>query len=407
MPDSEPITALVPLTPPESRTGRTEEIPQSPPIIESEETDAPADLHDSAAAVRHRTGFAAVLKKCVLLFFSVLTLLIAAGVLVSSVREAGIGEDFLIRLLLSDVFGTPDGKLTGIRTAPSEALTQTANRPARDHLLPEESPLSSLAVTNPSADQPAAEQDKPDYSAAELSLTNETPYKPDMNELLLRGRVIPEADALYEIHGTDAPLVLILHTHGTEAFADSAADGYRSTDPEKNIVSAGKVIAETLDSYGIHTIHCTELFDAEDFTMAYYNASLEIRRTLEQYPSISYIIDVHRDSVEVGGVPFAPSVQSGGITAAQMMFVIGTDHGGSGHDSWENNLSLAARLQAALNENTPKLMRNINLRSASFNEQYSDGSLLLEIGACASSLEEVCTAASLFADALAEEILGE
>jgi hypothetical protein len=52
------------------------------------------------------------------------------------------------------------------------------------------------------------------------------------------------------------------------------------------------------------------------------------------------------------------------------------------------------------------MMRSIDLRSASFNEQYTKGSLLLEVGSCANTLEEAKISADIFADALIREIIG-
>lgn len=310
---------------------------------------------------------------------------------------AGIPVDgsFITRAMLGEFLGGIDN----IRevAAYDVEYSPITDRPDGAGSESEVSPLETLE--NPTAHQ--------SFENSTLDLSNETPYDPDMEEILTMERAIPTADELYSAYGNDAPLVLILHTHATESFADTSADGYRSTDTNKNVVSLGKIVADKLNENGIITIHSTTLFDEDDFTMAYYNASLEIRKTLEQYPSISYIIDIHRDSIESDGVYIAPSTDTEGGTAAQMMFVIGTDYGGSGHTTWRNNLSLAARLQTELNENTPRLMRSINLRSASFNEQFSDGSLLLEIGASASTLEEVQRSAEKFADALVREILGE
>ena len=88
------------------------------------------------------------------------------------------------------------------------------------------------------------------------------------------------------------------------------------------------------------------------------------------------------------------------------MFVIGTDHGGSDHTEWEDNLALAARVQSAISADHPTLMRSINLRSASFNEQYTKGSLLIEVGATASTLDEAKLGAEILAEYLAQEIIG-
>lgn len=353
----------------------------------------PSAQSDNITENRPRT--VVYLKKSIIfLLTSISTLVFGVSAIVFAVSTP-IEGDFITRLMLGEFFGGIDN----IREVSSYEVeyNPVTERPESIENTPQMKPLEAV-------DKPTAHQS---YENGTLELSNETPYELNMEELLAMERVIPPAYELYELYGEDAPLVLILHTHGTEAFSDSAANDYRSTDITKNIVSLGTIIADKLNSIGINTLHSTTMFDEDDFTMAYYNASIEIRKTLEQYPSISYIIDIHRDSIESDGVYIAPATESPEGSTAQMMFVIGTDYGGSGHTTWRNNLSLAARLQTELNNSTPQLMRSINLRSASFNEQYSDGSLLLEIGACASSHEEVSRSAEKFADALAREILDE
>jgi len=238
-----------------------------------------------------------------------------------------------------------------------------------------------------------------------LALINETPYSPDLETLLTR-TPIPALKTLQRTYGEEAPIVLILHTHGTEAFSDSAEDGYRTSDATRNILSLGSLMAEILRDNGIPVIHCTTLFDEDSFDSAYYNAALYIREILEEYPSISYIFDIHRDAITDGdNIGVSPYTEADGIGYAQMMFVVGTDHGGSGHTGWLDNLSLAVRLQASLSEKLPTLMRDINLRSASFNAQYAAGALLIEAGAAASNIEEAKNSIHLLSNAIAQEIL--
>lgn len=248
---------------------------------------------------------------------------------------------------------------------------------------------------------------QPDYSDYVIGLNNETPYTPNMTEILSRSRAIQPLAELQAQYGADAPLVLIIHTHGSEGYIDSATSSYRTSNKERNVVAIGKIIADALNSAGITTLHCDTLFDAEDFNMAYYNSSLEIRKTIAEYPSIAYIIDVHRDSVTLDDgthIPLKCTVD--GQTAAQLMFVMGTDHGGSGHVGWQDNLALSARLQYSIKDISPSMMRNINLRSASFNQQYKSGSILLEVGSAGNSLEEAKISAKVFADTLIREIIG-
>lgn len=241
-----------------------------------------------------------------------------------------------------------------------------------------------------------------------IELSNETPYEPDTDALLAAGRIIPRAEELYAVYGEDEPLVLILHTHGSEGFSDVSDSGYRTTDSTKNVVALGERVAQKLNDSGIKTIHSPVLYDNPDFNMSYYNASLAIKKYLEEYPSISYIIDIHRDSIMGDdGEYYAPTATiENKVKAAQMMFVVGTDYGGSGHTGWRDNLTLALRLQCGISADYPTIMRNINLRSASFNEQYTKGSMLVEIGSCASTLDEALLSADIFAEALAREIQG-
>lgn len=370
-----------------------EEISTEEIIEEKIEEETPSAQSDDIPESKPRVGIY-LKKSAIFLLTSISTLVFGVSAVVFAV-SAPIEGDFVTRLMLGEFFGGIDN----IREVSSYEVEYNpiTEQPENIENTPQMDPLET--IENPTARQ--------SYENGTLELSNETPYELNMEEILAMERVIPPADELYDIYGEDAPLVLILHTHGTESFSDTAANDYRSTDITKNIVSLGTIIADKLNSSGINTLHSTTMFDEDDFTMAYYNASIEIRETLEQYPSISYIIDIHRDSIESDGVYIAPTTETDDGNTAQMMFVIGTDHGGSGHTTWRNNLSLAARLQTELNENTPQLMRSINLRSASFNEQYTDGSLLLEIGACASSLEEVQRSAEKLADALVREILGE
>ncbi len=337
---------------------------------------------------------------------SAITVFILSVTLIAALSRVEIQKNDITRYLLGEFAG-------GIQNVYLAKKTETSPPPPPTHSdtlegvekiplpedLSEDESLSGTSSILLSRDMSSTAKDS-------LGLVNETPYTPDLHTLLQAKRTIPYIDSLYSTYGEGAPVVLILHTHGTEAFADQFADGFRSSDPSKNIISVGAVLAEKLNEAGIVTIHSTELLDSPDFNLAYYNAAQLIRAALEKYPSISYVLDIHRDAIESGGIYYNPTTYVGSTPTAQLMFVVGTDHGGSGHVSWRNNLGLAVRLQADISGRFPSVMRDIHLRSASFNEQYTSGSLLIEVGSCASSLKEAKAAASLLADALIREIRG-
>ncbi|MBQ7982553.1 MAG: stage II sporulation protein P, partial [Clostridia bacterium] len=210
-----------------------------------------------------------------------------------------------------------------------------------------------------------------------------------------------------------APLVLILHTHGTESYAPDGASAvpentaYRTQDTSQNVVSVGAVLTETLENSGIPVLHCTTMFDADSYTDAYTLAAAYIRETTAAYPSIAYVFDVHRDALEsADGTVLRPVTEIDGEICAQVMSVVGTDEAGAYHPDWVGNLTVAVHLQARLNAVYPAFARPINLRTATFNAQYAPGSLLLEIGAAGNSVEEAKSAAYRLGCVLADLICG-
>ncbi len=288
---------------------------------------------------------------------------------------------------------TPDTTPPAI-VPPNLPIQAETSPPAREEPIP-----STTAI---------ADRDLSSREPNGLGLINETPYTPDLSALAATPPVIDSYASLESIYGKDVPAVLILHTHGTEAFQNRAEEGYHTIDKHDNICAVGDALADVLTEKGIGVIHCTELFDKEAFDLAYYNAAAYIRQTLAEYPSIRYILDIHRDAITTeDGTGIRPLSVQNGVEYAQLMFVTGTDHGGSGHDTWETNLALATRLQTNLHEINPTLMRDINLRSASFNAQYAPGAMLIEAGAACSTLEEAVRSIVVFGDVLAAEILGE
>ncbi len=242
---------------------------------------------------------------------------------------------------------------------------------------------------------------------------NQTPYVPDTDALLQEA--YPIAPASVQTGAGDSqspPLVLILHTHGTEAYAPDGAlsvgdeTTFRSDDITENVVSVGAVLARVLSEYNIPTLHCETMFDLASYDGAYNKAAAYIRETVKTYPSIRYVFDVHRDALySSDGDILRPVTEIGGEVTAQMMCVVGTDAAGADHAGWRDNLSVAVHLQKRLLDRYDRFVRPINLRQATFNGQYAPGSLLLEIGSAGNSIEEARSAAYHLGCVLAEMIL--
>ena len=323
------------------------------------------------------------------------------------------GRKNIVVLASSNGSEGSERRASEIETPVSEAQSSTDEETDMPETVPESPGAESMSVSEDEAEETEAEEQdgqagSDPFPFLPLRLTNETGYEPDL-AACAEARAIPPLGDLPGETGRDGPLVLILHTHGTEAYRECAGGDYRSRDPSLSVLCLGEQLADRLNGAGISSVRLSDLFDAPDFNLAYSNAASAIRDTLARHPSIRYIFDLHRDSVVLGDGTVCRTTASleDGTRAAQMMFVVGTDEAGAIHPGWRDNLGLAVRLQTALNREHPNLMRDINLRSASFNEQYTPGSLLVEIGSSGCSLEEAKKAADLLADALIEEIRGE
>ena len=242
------------------------------------------------------------------------------------------------------------------------------------------------------------------------ALSNETAYQPALQTLFQSP--LPQTGYVRTATSADnTPLVLILHTPGTECYADDMDDptsySFRTDDTARNVVAVGEVYAQTLLNRGISALHCTVMHDRESYITAYSRAAETIRAYLKEYPSIRYVLDIHRDALERSdGSILRPVVAGEAGNAAQVMLVVGTDELGGNHPLWQQNLALALRLQGRLEESCPGITRAVNLRSATFNQQYTSGSLLIETGSTGNTLAEAKKSAEIVANALADLITG-
>ena len=210
----------------------------------------------------------------------------------------------------------------------------------------------------------------------------------------------------------EGPQVLILHTHGSEAYTMPPGLEYeptsecRTTDCTCNVVRVGDELAGVLEAAGLTVVHDTTLHDYPEYSGAYDRSLETVERYLAEYPSISLVLDVHRDAISDGnGGMYKVVSDVAGQNAAQLSFVVGTDGGGLEHPLWQENLKLAAAITQCLAEDYPTLMRPITVRNSRYNQHLTTGTLLVEVGAAGNSLDEALLSARLLGNALAEVIL--
>lgn len=236
-------------------------------------------------------------------------------------------------------------------------------------------------------------------------LNNETFYHPNISELL-------ETDVTAKL--TQEPLVLVLHTHTSEGYLSESASYLEgdlgkityTRNEEQNMLAVGKAFISALNKNGITAIHCTVMHDASGLSGSYERAAQSIQFFLTHYPSIRYVVDLHRDAILTAEGEYVRAVtEIDGKSVAQILPVVGSNAGGWEHDGWEGNLALALQMRQVLNQNDTALCRPVMLRNNTYNQEMAPYAILLEIGTGANSIDEAIAAATHAGEAFAKVIL--
>lgn len=247
---------------------------------------------------------------------------------------------------------------------------------------------------------PVREPETPRFAAEDLSLitvNNECGQSPDLAALLTQSLDM-------DLTGP-GPRVLILHSHTTEGYTqtpDAAyeeSSEYRTLEGDHNMTAIGRILAGILEEAGIEVLHDTELHDYPSYNGSYSHAAASTKAYLEKYPTIELILDLHRDAADTSSGQLVTRCSVGGETAAQLMFVMGTDTRLS-HPDWERNLSLALKLQVLLERENPGICRDLKLSRNRYNQHLGDRALLIEVGAAGNTQAQAELAARQLGEAI-------
>lgn len=294
---------------------------------------------------------------------------------------------FMLRLAVEGVFFQGIAWLLRPEPDPIPTYSETGRNvrfslPFWDHV--RESPPPHL----PSPEPPSFSRE--DRTLVELY--NTSGKQPDVEALLELPLHLP-------ITG-NKPAVLILHTHGTESYTPgeetyTATSSYRTLEEDRNMLSIGSAVAEILEENGIGVIHDREIYDYPSYNGAYVRTREAMEVCLSRNPEIQLVLDLHRDASGTAGRQLRTEAVVDGQPSAQLMLVQGTNY-----DTWQENLSLALKLQVLLEREHPGIMRPLNLRGQRFNQDLCPGALLVEVGAAGNTRQEALVAARALAQAI-------
>jgi len=239
--------------------------------------------------------------------------------------------------------------------------------------------------------------------AGGLTISNDTSHEIDVEALM--------SETLTQKLPSEGPQILIIHTHGSEAYTPDLMDNYiptdncRTEDINYNVVRVGTELAAELEKCGLNVIHDTSIYDYPSYSGSYNRSRQAIENHLAQYPNIAIVIDVHRDALGTGDVIYKTVAAVQGECSSQVMFLVGTGENGLPHPNWRENLKLALYLQAAVNGKYQTLARPVALKQERYNQHLTTGSLILEVGSSGNTLQEALTAVRLFASAVGPALM--
>lgn len=235
-------------------------------------------------------------------------------------------------------------------------------------------------------------------------IKNDTKLSDDkINEIL-------ETPFSLEFEDTAEPQVLIIHTHATESYEKYDRDVYdtrntwRSTDNSNNMAAVGDAMREVLEENGIAVIHDTTQHDYPSYNGSYERSAETVSAYLEQYPSIKVVLDLHRDAMQRDEAIVKPVTVIDGKKAAQIMIITPCDDGKLDIPEWRENLRFAAAFQDYMEEYYHELTKPVYLCYRKYNMDLTTGSLLLEFGSNANTLDEAVYSARMAGQALSKLI---
>ncbi len=202
------------------------------------------------------------------------------------------------------------------------------------------------------------------------------------------------------------PIVYIYNSHQLENYDNKNLEIYNIT---PNVMMASYMLKEKLNDLGIKTI--VNEFNLAEFIRinnwghadSYKASRIFVLDAKNQYSSLKYFIDIHRDSIKKE----AGTIKIKGKDYAKTLFVVGEEN-----SNYEQNLALANDLSKRINNKYPSLNRGVLKKQGAgvngvYNQDISPNSMLIEIGGYQNNFEEVMNTVNALADILYEYIKGD
>lgn len=201
--------------------------------------------------------------------------------------------------------------------------------------------------------------------------------------------------------------VALYCTHSAETYTPDS--GKPRLDGKAGLITkAAEQVAASLRKQGVNAIFYDEIHDFPEYDKSYTNSRATVKRIIKEQAQLMALFDVHRDHIP--GMEKAETVKINGKLSARILLVVGTDER-KPHPNWEKNLEFANRIAECGEQMYPGLIKGVRTKAGTYNQEFHQRALLVEIGSDLNTFDQAQYAAQLFSDilirVLAEEKINE
>lgn len=192
--------------------------------------------------------------------------------------------------------------------------------------------------------------------------------------------------------------VVLYCTHNAETYIPNS--GKALCNGERGLVNnVADLISTQLQSAGMQADFIDSIHDYPDYDKSYTNSRETVKKIVDSKQNLLALFDVHRDSIP--GKKSADTINVRGKKVARILIIVGTDERKE-HPQWKNNLAFAEKLYQKGEQMYPGLIKGVRSQSGTYNQEFFDHALLLEVGSDYNSFAEAKYAGELFTQILLE-----
>ena len=196
------------------------------------------------------------------------------------------------------------------------------------------------------------------------------------------------------------PEIFIYHTHTMEHYAESEEG--QTENKDVNVVGVGEILTKELEEgYGISVVHDKTNYTLPDYPTAYDRSRDGLKKYLSEFGDFKLTIDLHRDGVDNKELV---TTNLNGQSLAKFLFV--TSENVPTYEVNKKTIDELYNIGKNLFQELIKETRPFEYGINGFNQDLTENSMLLEIGAHTNTAQEAKLTAKYIARIIAEYLNG-